>query len=359
MLSNNLISVIIGIIALLLTSYIHDLVNETNSINGSVCNYNNSNADSVYPRLTVKLNDTFDEVDNDQPVKNMTQVELLFNEKSVILDLGCDNTIWSIELYWNLADTIQYNYTIKIATSNNITTKIISSTTNDTLGNILPSIGTGNSIGRYVEITINEPRNMSFDNLQLVSVIFYHPIVIEKKTDIESWNTFDNDYPDSISISNFTHSVNLESIYEIKSGDSDIVLNPNFVLSKEPVLDIGLGNVISFGINYSHIEGARSKIEVKDDIGNMREVPIFDLKQLSYNDFRNSTPGLKTFYFLPYLAYSDNPIDTRSPDLYYENRSLSFINKTLSEGLPANLTISFAPDSETIVYYKTKVSVSN
>lgn len=186
----------------------------------------------------------------------------------------------------------------------------------------------------------------------------YHPK--EKKTDIESWNTFDNDYPDSVSISNFTHSVNPESIYEIKSGDSAIVLNPNFVLPKEPILRIGLGNVISFGINYSHIEGAASKIEVKDDIGNMREVPIFDLKQLSYNDFRNSTLGSKTFYFLPYLTYSDDPLDTRSPDLYYlENRSLPFINKTLTEGLPANLTISFAPDSETFVYYKTIVSITN
>ena len=96
----------------------------------------------------------------------------------------------------------------------------------------------------------------------------------EKRTDLESWNTFDNDYPHSILISNFTHSVNPKSIYEIKSGDSDHVLNPNFVLPKEPVLDIGLTNVISFGVNYSHIEGAGSKIEVGDNTGNTMEIPI-------------------------------------------------------------------------------------
>ena len=182
----------------------------------------------------------------------------------------------------------------------------------------------------------------------------------EKKTDLKTWNTFDNDYPHSIIISNFSHSVNPESIYEIISGDDIDVLNPVFVLPKEYVLDVGLRNIISVGINYSHIEGAGSKIEVKDDIGNTREIPIFDLKEISYNDFYNSTPGIKTFYFLPYMTYSDNPSDTKSPDLYYlENGSLPFINKTLSEGLPANLTVSFAPDSETFVYYKTKVSISN
>ena len=96
----------------------------------------------------------------------------------------------------------------------------------------------------------------------------------EKKTDIESWNVFNNNYPHSISISNFTHSVNPESIYEIKSGDNDEVLNPNFVLPKEPILEIGLRNIISFGINHGHIEGADSKIEIQDDTGNTREIPI-------------------------------------------------------------------------------------
>lgn len=182
----------------------------------------------------------------------------------------------------------------------------------------------------------------------------------EKKTDIEAWNVFKNNYPDSISISNFTHSINLESIYEIKSGDSADILNPNFVLPKEPIIGIRLSNVISFGINYSHIEGAGSKLEIIDNIGNIREIPIFDLQEISYNDYKNSTPGLKTFFFLPYLDNADNPTDPKSPDLYYlDNRSLPISNKTLSAGLPANLTISFAPDSETFVYYKTKVSISN
>ncbi|HEU5120850.1 MAG TPA: hypothetical protein VFT71_07660, partial [Candidatus Nitrosocosmicus sp.] len=177
----------------------------------------------------------------------------------------------------------------------------------------------------------------------------------EKKTDIESWNVFNNNYPHSISISNFTHSVNPESIYEIKSGDNDEVLNPNFVLPKEPILEIGLRNIISFGINHSHIEGADSKIEIQDDTGNTREIPIFDLKQLSYNDFDNSTSGLKTFYFLPYLFPSPESSELKANYVHYlENGSRPF-----TKPLEGNLTISFAPDSETSVYYKTRVNITN
>jgi hypothetical protein len=177
----------------------------------------------------------------------------------------------------------------------------------------------------------------------------------EKKVDIQSWKTCDNNYPDSIFVNNFTHSVNSKSIYEIKSGDSDDILNPNFVLIKEPLLEIGLRNVISFGINYSHIEGVGSKLEVKDDIGNTREIPIFDLKQLSYNDFNNSTTGLKTFYFLPYLFPSPESVELKSNYLhYFENGSRPF-----TKPMEGNLTISFAPDSETTVYYRTGINIIN
>lgn len=341
-----------------------NLTSETGTMSStdpySDCNYDTTNVNASVSSLDIKLNNNANEGYNNQTKNNSSQVELVFNEKSVILDLGCDPTIWSIDLLWDEATKLQHNYAIEIADSNNITTNKIHASTNIAQDNQFSSIEAESSLGRYIKVTLNDTENMTIHNLRHIILNIYHPDVREKRTDIEIWNEYDNEYPDTISISNFTHTVNPESIFKIISGDDDAVLNPNFVLPKEPILDIGLRNVISFGINYSHIEGAASKMEAKDDIGNIREVPIFDLKQLSYNDFKNSTLGLKTFYFLPYLTYSDNPLDTKTPDSYYlENRSLPFINKTLTEGLSANLTISFAPDSETFVYYKTKVSITN
>jgi hypothetical protein len=176
-----------------------------------------------------------------------------------------------------------------------------------------------------------------------------------QRTELNLWSKFNNNYPDTISISNFTTRTNQVSAVEIISGDEDNVFNPDFLLSNESVLDIGIGNVISFDIDYDHIEGVTVEIKVKGEDGKIKQIPTFDLNEISHQDFLNSTNGLKTFYSLPYLFPSlESPKLKANYIHYFENGSRPFTHP-----VEANLTISFAPDSETTVYYKTKVNVTN
>lgn len=326
------------------------------------CNYDASNVNASVSALYIRLNNNSNDDYNNQTLNNSSQAKLVFNEKSFILDLGCEPTIWRIDLHWNKSKRVQYNYTIEIADSNNITTDKIDGKTNFKLNNPFPSIEAENSIGRYVKVTLNEPKNMTISRLQSMTLHIYHPDVIENRTNVELWKEFNNDYPDVIHITNLTRdngklAITAPSkIFEIVSGDKDDILNPNFELPKIPVLNIGAGHVVSFEIDYPHIEGADVDIKIKDKSGKVKEISTFNLKEISYNDIRGaSTTGIKNFYFLPYILNQPESPELKANYVYYSIHGSS----PLTMPLEGNLTISFAPDSETSVFYKTKINITN
>ncbi|MGE0688986.1 MAG: hypothetical protein AB7O87_04345 [Candidatus Nitrosocosmicus sp.] len=91
-----------------------------------------------------------------------------------------------------------------------------------------------------------------------------------QRTEVDLSSKFNNNYPDTISISNFTNRTNQVSVVEIIYGDQDNVFNPNFLLSNESVLDMGIGNVISFDIDHDHIEGVTVEIKVEGEDGKIK-----------------------------------------------------------------------------------------
>lgn len=304
-----------------------------------------------YTKLNVIL-------DSGSSSDKFNNTELLFSQDgdSIVIDVGCKSGISFIFANWKNPDKIQYNYTLEIFSSNNTLIKKTSNLTNSTEGNLNAYIGTLTEAGRYFKLTVDEPQNFTIrDSLRNVWIDLFNNIPIKQfNENLTDPLTFD--YPNNVLINSFTGISNQEHknrvyIYKNSSGDDPTMFYPNFVYPKNPITSLETGKIFFVDINYTHIEGTYAKITVKDDNQIISEIPIVKLDQTSHKNKDTNTPEIKRYYFLPYN------IPPQIQNLY--SNYFRYDDNTNASNMNGNLTIAFAPDSETSIYYMTKVNVSN
>lgn len=204
----------------------------------------------------------------------------------------------------------------------------------------------------FVLVVIITPNVFASNSKRLTTNdAYYNQTTHIKKTYLSLWDKFKNDYPDNILLNNFKNDTNQQyvNIFEIRSGDSDNILNPTYIFPEKPVISLKIGNIFSISVNYIHVEGIKSEIKVINDT--IKQIPVHYLDRISYNDTMGYNPGIKTYYFLPYDIHTQ-----LHPGDHIQSKNIIAENTVPRSG---NLTIIFAPDSETSVYYKTKVNITD
>ena len=283
--------------------------------------------------LNVNIKNNEKETGYDNCVNQNDKTDLIHDGKSsLIIDLGSETTITTVDILWKNSDSIGYNYTLQIFSKDRLKVKEFNYISDFLPKNISQTSGTENTLGKSVKLIINEPLNQRIvDSIERITINTHgNESPAENNNDANLWSEITVDYPDQISLkSSDNNSTAPASLYKITDGDDFTMANPNFSIGNDSIVRLDVGHLFSIDVNYNHIEGINAEL----DLGTINPI---SLKPLNDTSVVYEGDNIKTFFFIPDVA---NNIDIG-------NRV-------------GNITIMLATSSETSVYYKTKVNVKD
>jgi hypothetical protein len=249
--------------------------------------------------------------------------------KSLIIDLGCETPIATLDILWRNAEMINYNYTIQIASKNKSLVKEFNYASDLLPQNFSQTSGTENTAGRYLKLIINEPIEKGIhDSIDYLVVNMVKKKELVGESDDALWNNKSALYPPTIEIRDSDNVSSRANLYRIVDGDDLDVTNPNFSFSDTSIVNLKNGKPFSITVHLKHVEGLDVQFSSVEPTSTVIK---------SLNDASNMVdkPDEQTFYFSPYVTDPSN--------------------KTVYEH--ENLMIMLATSSETSVYYKTLANV--
>jgi len=243
------------------------------------------------------------------------------DSKSIIIDLECDKTISTIDITWKNSSLDVYNYTLTMLTDNQTITKNFSFVSNILPDKTIQSAGTKNTIANMINLTINTPTNQNI--LDVIERISIHTPIQPQQATINKngqWNETSKSFSSRVVIGNSDESIQAP-IFRITDGDYINTINPAYHSNK--VLNLTKQSTFYVLNPFEHVEGITVKIDSIKSPVNLKSVnDTIDWDKISSGD--------KIYFMLE--TDTMNEIDNLQ-----------------------NLTIMFAPSSETSVYYKTLI----
>lgn len=241
--------------------------------------------------------------------------------KTIVIDLGCNKTISTIDITWKNPNLVVYNYTVTILKDDQTIAKNFSFTSDILPDNTIQSAGTKNTIGEKIKLTINTPINQNISDV-IERITIHTPILSQQATDNNSsqWGDINRSFPSSIAIGNSKESIQAP-IFRITDGDYIDSINP--VYNSNKVFNLTKHSTFYVLNPFEHVEGITVKTSsIKSPV---------NLKSLNDTiDWDRISSGDKLYFML-------------ETDTMNELDNLQ------------NLTIILAPSSETSVYYKSLI----
>lgn len=252
----------------------------------------------------------------------------IYDDKSLLIDLYCESAVSTIDILWKDVDKTRYNYTIQTLSKNESLIKEF-----NYLSNLLPintsqTTGMENVIGRYINVSINSPKDIN-SSQGISSLVINLSPQIKKFNDIKQglWERTSSDYPKFILIGSSGQNLEKAELYRITDGDDLDIINPFLSIYNSSIFE--LKNKIPFFISIDayHIEGIDVNLNFESDHLPIILVPLNDTSEVYEN------AKIKTFNFVPNLS---KVYDCKNSNSGY-------------------MTIMFAVSSETSLYYKIPV----
>lgn len=258
----------------------------------------------------------FDEFENNSNAK-------VLGSKAIIINLGCNKTISTIDITWANSSLVVYNYTLTMLIDDQTIAKNFSFTSNVLPDNTIQSAGIKNTVASTINLTIHTPTNQNIsDAIKMISV--YTPVQPLKPSvnNKGEWNGSSKGFPLNIVVGNSKESTHAP-IFRITDGDHIDTINPAYNSNK--VFNLTKQSTFYILNPFEHLEGMTVKI---DSI----KLPV-NLKSLNHTiDWDRISSGDKIYFMLE--TNTMNELDTLQ-----------------------NMTIMLAPSSETSVYYKSVIQI--